>query len=170
MSAALDISAIAALLEEQFGEAAIVASEYAVRQPWLEISPAYLLAIGQFLRDDPRLYFDYLACLSGVDEGPKVGRIGVVYHFMSIPRLHRLVLKCFVSREIKDGTLPVLPSLAGIWRTADWHEREVYDLLGIRFADHPDLRRILLPEDWEGHPLRKDYVNPDFYHGIQTEY
>ena len=65
--------------------------------------------------------------------------------------------------------LPNVPSLSGVWRTADWHEREAFDLVGIRFTDHPDLRRILLPTDWTGHPLRRDYQEPDRYHGISTK-
>ena len=164
----LNINEIQSLILTGFGEGNITASNPDALQPWLEIKPERLIDICQFLHSDPRLYFDYLECLSGVDLGPEENRIGVVYHLMSIPRGHRIVLKCFTDRTTKP--LPSLPSLASIWRTADWHEREVYDLFGIRFSDHPDMRRILMPEDWEGHPLRKDYVNPEFYHGIKTEY
>lgn len=164
----LNSTEIQSLIVEKFGEQAIVNADHEALQPWLEISPDALAAVCEFLREDPRAYFDYLECLSGVDEGPKAGRIGVVYHLMSIPRGHRLVLKCFVTRSDTDPES--LPSVVSVWRTADWHEREAFDLLGIRFEGHPDLRRILMPEDWEGHPLRKDYINPEFYHGIQTEY
>jgi NADH-quinone oxidoreductase subunit C len=167
----LHINEIQSLIASGFGEDTIARADLDAVQPWLEITPAALHPVCRFLHDDPRLYFDYLECLSGVDEGPEADRIGVVYHLMSIPRGHRLVLKCFTARRTdSQETLPAIPSVASIWRSADWHEREAYDLLGIAFEGHPDLRRILLPEDWEGYPLRKDYVNPEFYHGIQTEY
>jgi NADH-quinone oxidoreductase subunit C len=82
---------------------------------------------------------------------------------------HSLVLKVILPRWKDDqpGQLPELPSVAHIWSTADWHEREVYDLMGVFFTDHPNLRRILCPEDWVGHPLRKDYEMPLEYHGIR---
>jgi NADH-quinone oxidoreductase subunit C len=93
----------------------------------------------------------------------------VVYHLWSVTNKTSLVLKVMLPRwrDGKEGELPEIPSVAGIWRTADWHEREVYDLSGVRFVDHPDLRRILCPEDWVGHPLRKDYEMPLEYHGIR---
>lgn len=168
---ALNIEEIKTLVQTEFGEGCVTDSDAEALQPWLEVAPGALTDLCRFLHRDPRLYFDYLECLSGVDSGPYTNRIGVVYHLMSIPRGHRLVLKCFTDRTPADPEkLPSLPSVSTIWRTADWHEREAYDLLGIHFSDHPDLRRILMPEDWEGHPLRKDYVNPEFYHGIKTEY
>jgi NADH-quinone oxidoreductase subunit C len=160
-----------------FGPEAVVGNDFTVLQPWIAVPPSHLVAVCTFLRDDPAIYMDYLECLSGVDEGPAANRIGVVYHMMSITRGHRLVLKCFVVRTVPIETtpahshgLPSIPSVTAVWRTADWHEREAYDLLGIWFEGHPDLRRILMPADWEGHPLRKDYVNPEFYHDIQTAY
>ena len=92
-----------------------------------------------------------------------------VYHLSSLTRKHRLVLKVVLPRWKDDveGQLPEVPTVSGIWRTADWHEREVFDLSGIRFLDHPDFRRILCAEDWVGYPLRKDYQMPDEYHGIR---
>lgn len=131
-------------------------------QPWVAVLPEHLTQLCALLRDTPDLYFDYLACLSGVDYGD---RMEVVYHLTSLPLEHSLVLKVALPRE-----QPVLPSVAHIWRAADWHEREAYDLLGITFSGHPDLRRILLPEDWPGHPLRKNYTEPDEYHGIEVKY
>jgi NADH-quinone oxidoreductase subunit C len=139
-----------------------------VLQPWIELAPAGLQEVCQFLRDDPRLYFDYLECLSGIDMGPESGKLGVVYHLMSIPHGHRIVLKCFISRVPHPEN--TLPSVTSVWLGADWHEREAYDLFGIRFSGHPDLRRILMPEDWTGHPLRKDYTDPDTYHGVKIAY
>jgi NADH-quinone oxidoreductase subunit C len=161
-------------IEQKFGAEAIDSSDWEVLQPWIGIPPLFLLQVCTFLRDDPAWYVDYLECLSGVDEGPQANRIGVVYHLMSITRGHRIVLKCFVPREVSSEgnspTLPSIPSVSSIWHAANWHEREAFDLLGIHFEGHPDLRRILMPEDWEGHPLRKDYVNPTYYHDIQTAY
>ena len=93
----------------------------------------------------------------------------VVYHLSSTVKKHTLVLKVMLPRWKDDqpGQLPEVPSVADVWRTADWHEREVFDLSGVRFTGHPDLRRILCPEDWVGHALRKDYEMPLEYHGIR---
>ena len=93
----------------------------------------------------------------------------LVYHLWSTAARATLVLKTKLPRWLNDrpGELPEIPSVAGVWRTADWHEREVFDLSGVMFLGHPDLRRILCPEDWEGYPLRKDYQMPLEYHGIR---
>ena len=85
---------------------------------------------------------------------------GVAYNLHSIKFKHSL--ECRI--EVQDGTS--IPSVVSLWRTADWHEREAYDLMGIKFDNHPNLKRILLPQDWEGHPLRKNYVEPEYYHGM----
>lgn len=161
-------------IEARFGSDSIAGYDSEVAQPWISIAASRLLEVCKYLRDDPAWYFDYLECLSGVDEGPVANKIGVVYHLMSITGGHRLVLKCFVDRspsapDNPEG-LPAIPSVSSVWMAANWHEREAYDLLGIWFEGHPDLRRILMPADWEGHPLRKDYVNPEYYHDIKTAY
>jgi NADH-quinone oxidoreductase subunit C len=147
--------------------------------PFIVVEPADLLEICRFLKNDPRLRFEFLNCISGVDylepdpkKAPKAGfepHLEVVYHFSSFTHRHRLVVKVLLPRwkDNKPGELPELPSVTGLWATADWHEREVYDLSGVNFIGHPDLRRILLSEDWEGHPLRKDYEFPLEYHGIR---
>ena len=107
----------------------------------------------KFLHDTPELYFDLLTDLCGVDYlGRKEPRFEVVYHLFSIKHRHMIRIRAEVSED--DCTID---SVAGIWAGADWHERECFDLMGVKFKGHPDLRRILLPEDWEGHPLRKDY-------------
>ncbi len=90
--------------------------------------------------------------------------IEVVYHLFSYRHRHAVVVKAAASRDA-----PTLPTVSTVWRAAIWQEREIFDLLGVVFTGHPDLRRILLPEDWVGHPLRKDYVEPTEYHGISTK-
>jgi NADH-quinone oxidoreductase subunit C len=94
---------------------------------------------------------------------PKQGHIQIVYHLMSYALRHHFVLKANASRDN-----PVVATVSSVWSAADWQEREVFDLLGVTFEGHPDLRRILMPEDWPGHPLRKDFVEPQEYHGIPT--
>ena len=93
----------------------------------------------------------------------------VVYHLSSIAKKHTLVVKVMLPRWKNDeaGQLPEVPSVVNVWRAAEWHEREVYDLSGVWFAGNPDMRRILCPEDWVGHPLRRDYEFPLEYHGIR---
>jgi len=169
---------ITAILEERFG-AKIKAKKLDTLDPWVVVEPGDLVEVCRFLRDEPRLQFDLLNCISGVDyfepdkaKAPKAGfepHMEVVYHLSSFNKRHRFVLKVMLPRwkENKEGQLPEVPTVTGIWRAADWHEREVYDLSGVWFVGHPDPRRILLSEDWEGHPLRKDYVFPLEYHGIR---
>jgi NADH-quinone oxidoreductase subunit C len=111
-----------------------------------------LLRVAGFLRNDPELEFDFLSDLTATDHVPLEPRFAVVYHMLSIRHRHTLRLRTWT-----PGTNPSVPSVTNIWPTANWHEREVFDLFGIRFEGHPDLTRILLPLDWEGHPLRRDY-------------
>src|SRR5208283_1044697 len=109
--------------------------------------------IMQYLHEAPELYFNFLEDLCGVDYlGKKEPRFEVVYHLFSLRHRHMIRIKAGVPEE--DASID---SIVGIWTGADWHERECFDLFGITFKGHPDLRRILMPEDWEGHPLRKDY-------------
>ncbi|HLL93718.1 MAG TPA: NADH-quinone oxidoreductase subunit C [Spirosoma sp.] len=137
-------------------------------QPYLTAPVEHLVELCQFLRDDDRLFFDLLACVTAIDNGPEVNTMEVVYNLTSIPYEHNLMFKVVVPRNAAGQPLPVVPSVAHIWRTADWHEREAYDLVGINFTGHPDLRRILMPTDWNGHPLRRDYQEEEQYHGIRT--
>ncbi len=158
---------IKAALIERFG-AEIVASENAeLTQPWLAVPSDKLVEVCEFLHTDERFYFDHLASISGVDRGPEAGTMEVVYHLYSYPYEHSLVLKVLIAAR---DNIQAVPSLTSIWRGANWHERECFDLFGIPFSGHPDLRRILLPADWVGHPLRKDYQEPDTYHGVQVPY
>ena len=129
--------------------------EYDIKEgkDYLEVTvPSSLLyAFARQLREREELQFDYLFCLSGVDYGQD---LGVVYHLRSTKYDHVVVIKT----RISDRVNPILDSVSDIWKTADFHEREVFDLLGIKFANHPDLRRLFLDNTW-GFPLRKDYVD-----------
>ncbi len=110
-------------------------------------------AVCSFVKTAPEFAFNLLADLCGVDRGPEEEpRFEVNYHLFSTTKFHRLRLKVLLNEEDAH-----VPTVSGIWRTANWHERETFDLLGIIFDDHPDLRRILLPDDWQGHALRKDF-------------
>ena len=169
---------IIALLEAEFGSRIKDKKTDAI-DPYVVVEAADLPAVCRFLRDDASLKFEMLNCISGVDylepdpkKAPKTGyepHLEVVYHMQSFSHRHRITLKVILPRwrDGKAGALPEVPSVTGIWAAADWHEREVYDLTGIWFSGHPDLRRILLSEDWVGHPLRKDYEFPLEYHGIR---
>jgi NADH-quinone oxidoreductase subunit C len=116
----------------------------------LEIAPERIVAVCRYLKE--REQFVRLSAVTAVDWYPAEPRFEVVYLLHSIARNERLRLKCRVG-----GERPEIDSVTGVWRAANWYEREVFDLFGVRFRNHPDLRRLLMPEDWEGHPLRKDY-------------
>jgi NADH-quinone oxidoreductase subunit C len=133
--------------------------------PTLRIAAGCVPDVLAELHQNPNLYFDQLACLTGVDNGTGAGTMEVVYHLYSIPFLYAVAVKTVVPRH-----QPQVPSVAHIWQTANWHEREAFDLLGIRFTNHPDLRRILLPADWQGHPLQKDYQPQADYRGMSVNY
>jgi NADH-quinone oxidoreductase subunit C len=169
---------IISVLEQQFG-GKIKSKNVEALDPFVVVEASDLLDVCRYLRDEPRLRFELLNSISGVDylepdvkKAPKAGfdpHMEVVYHFSSFTHKHRLVLKVMLPRwkDNKQGELPEVPSVTGLWRTADWHEREVYDLCGVWFSGHPELTRILLADDWVGHPLRKDYEFPLEYHGIR---
>lgn len=120
--------------------------------------------LAEFLRGNGELDFDFLLCLSAVDYVAD-NLLGAVYDLRSMQHRHEFAVKVLVDRDN-----PVIPTVMDLWPAADWHEREAYDLMGIHFEGHRDMRRILLPEDWEGHPLRKDYIFPREYHGIPGTY
>lgn len=130
------------------------------KHPRVHVDAQNWRAIAEFLYTDPELRFDWLANLSGVDYVAD-GKLAVVYDLWSFDLQHTFAVKAFCPRNN-----PHVPSVADLWRAANWHEREAYDLLGILFDGHPDLRRILMADDWVGFPLRKDYVFPREYHGI----
>ncbi|MFQ5771749.1 MAG: NADH-quinone oxidoreductase subunit C [bacterium] len=150
-------------LQDKFG-ADILEFNSEALEPWIKINPQNTFEIARYLKDDVGLAFDSLMCLSGIDYGAD-SNLGVVYSLYSFRHKHKITIRVHLPRDN-----PKLPSVETVWRTADWHEREVYDLFGIHFEGHRDLRRILCPDDWEGYPLRKDYVVQEYYHGIRVPY
>ena len=157
----MDAAAIHERLKARF-EATVGDCDLKAKNPSIFIQPAAIAEVCRFLHDDPDLRFDCLSNQSGVDYKAK-GVIEVVYHLYSYPHRHWIVLKVDAPRDN-----PVVPTVEGVWKAANWLEREIFDLLGVVFDGHPDLRRIMLPEDWIGYPLRKDFVEPEEYHGIST--
>jgi len=129
------------------------------------IKKEILLSVCEQLYKSPASYFDMLSCITGVDNGPEGGTMEVIYHLYSIPFNYSLALKVILPREN-----PEVESVVSIWKSANWLEREVYDMFGIGFKNHPDLRRILMPADWKGYPLRKDYKHEEYYRGVKIEY
>ncbi len=150
-------------VKARFGASVLETTIDGVIDPFIKVSPATVKDIALFLRDTDELSFDALMCLSGVDYTG--GKLGVVYHLHSMKWNHKIVLKVEVSTEN-----PHVQSVESVWKTANWHEREAFDMIGIVFDGHPDLRRILMPYDWEGHPLRKDYQVPEYYNGMKVPY
>ena len=135
---------------DAFDGAAVTGGKFDREELTLEIAPSKIVSVCGFLKYDRN--FVRLSTVTAVDRYPAEPRFEVVYHLHSIERNERVRLKCRLG-----GAQPEIDSVTSVWRSADWYEREVFDLFGIRFAGHPDLRRIMLPDEWEGHPLRKDY-------------
>lgn len=135
-------------------------AEEGVRDPFITVAPGKVDKVCLFGRVEQDLAFDFCQSITGVDTGDT---FTCVYHLFSYAHRHTLVLKTSVSRQA-----PRLPSTVHVWPVADWYEREIYDLYGVVFDGHPDLRRLLLPEDWPGHPMRKDWVEPQSYNGMPT--
>jgi NADH-quinone oxidoreductase subunit C len=158
------------LLIAKFGEDVLTGEETGGLQPALLIQPARIVDVCRELRDNPKTYFDFLSCLTGVDYGIDAGRFGVVYHLASIPYQTRLTLKVSAENDRSADELPSFPSITSVYGAANWHEREAYEMTGIFFEGHPDLRKLLLPDDWEGYPMRKDYTTADkYYKGIKID-
>ncbi len=136
--------------------------------PTTFIIPAqHIVDICHVLYHNEKAYYDHLVCLTAIDKGPQIDQIDLLYHLYSMYYHIALVLKITIDRCTHQNQLPKVASVSNIWKTALWHERENFDLFGIFFEGHPDLRRILLPEDWEGNPLRKDYKPAKSYKGIK---
>lgn len=173
------IEEIFQILKDNFPDSELNLKADTPTESFIIIPPFDVDKISLFLKDNSDLQFDSLICLSGVDDfnGQKVkdengnevmqgGTLSIYYHLESTTLRHKLVLKTSTSRDN-----PEVVSVAEIWNAANWHEREAYDMFGIKFINHPDLRRILMPYDWEfGYPLRKDYQNPEFYQGMKVPY
>lgn len=167
------------LLKEKFGSAVIELKTDKPVEPFIVVNPLEIDKICMFLREANDLQFDSIMNLSGVDDANgikqkdengletiKGGTLSVFYHLESTKLRHKLTLKTSTDRE-----KPEVVTVTEVWKGADWHEREAYDMYGIIFLNHPDLRRILMPYDWEfGYPLRKDYKNPEFYQGMKVPY
>lgn len=131
----------------------------------IKILSGDLESVCEDLHRNEKTYFDMLSCLTALDNGPAANTMEVIYNLYSVPYNHHLALKVILQREN-----PEVSSISHIWKTADWHEREAFDMFGIVFTGHPDLRRILMPADWEGFPLRKDYKQQEYYRSIKLDY
>ena len=155
---------IKSLITEKFPDS-MLGEKLDSTPPALKVGADSIHEVCEFLHQNEKTYFDSLSCLTGIDNGEESETMEVIYHLYSIPFDIHLVLIVEVDRKE-----PIVDSVSDIWRGANWHEREAYDLLGIKFKNHPDLRRILLPDDWEGYPLRKDYQEQEMYHNIKVKY
>ena len=149
------VQKVSAILENKF----LGAFDGEQNSDWIQLNPKNWFEIAKWLKDDSDFYFDSLQCNTGFDLGE--GNLESRYNLHSMKHLHSIEIRIKVGVEKPD-----IPSVESIWRVADWFERETYDMFGINFTGHSDLRRILLPEDWEGWPLRKDYKEQETYHGI----
>lgn len=149
-------------LKAEFGDDIISFTEDASTEGFVLVKPSRITEVCLYLRDDAEMMFKYMVNLSGMDYKTN---LTVVYHLYSISLNHRIVLKVELDRDN-----PVVPTVECVWKTANWHEREAYDMFGIVFEGHPYMVRILCPYDWEGFPLRKDYKEPETYHGIKVAY
>jgi NADH-quinone oxidoreductase subunit C len=173
----MNIADIFAKLQHSF-HPWILSHDFEAIDPWIEIRGDGLAEVCRHLAGERDLRFNMLHCITGVDyfepDEKKAAaadwkpHVELLYHISSLVHRHRLVLRVKLPRWMDDesGMPPEVPSVSGVWRTAEWHEREVFDLMGVFFLGNRDLRRILCPEDWEGFPLRKDYQMPTEYHGV----
>ncbi len=160
----MDAKAIHDALVARFGEK-VFSADFEVASPFAVVATEDLVEVAGFCKSDPGLAMDNLMCLAGVDypkEEPP--RMEVVYQLYSYAHHHTFALKVHLPREN-----PAVPTLEGLFGVANFHERECWDMFGIVFTGHSDMRRILLPDDWEGHPLRKDWEDPEYYNGMHVK-
>jgi len=146
---------IKAKLIERFGEAAVTDTVLFRDQLTVTVPQDAILDICRFLKTDPDLSFDFLSFVAGMDRHPESPRFEVVYQLNSLKYHHRFRVKARLTEESTEG--PCIESVVPIWATADWHERETAEMYGITFLNHPDPRKLLLPDNWNVHPLRKDF-------------
>ncbi len=151
---------ITEIIKSRFAEA-VVSVVLEGSHPFVQVRPENLTALCAFLKEDKGLQFDLLRCVTAID-WPAKNAIEVSYDLISTAHSHTIAVKV-----ILDRSNPRVESVSSIWATANWHEREAFDLMGVFFDHHPGLRRILMPEDWPGHPLRKDYQDIVEYHGLR---
>jgi len=168
---ALSFEAIFAKVQVRFPTASAGSAPNGAR--WIAVEPHDAFDVAVFLKADSDLAFDSLCCLSGIDllrfppsekDGPIRDDLVCAYDLHSFEHGHEIRLKVFATRA-----QPVVPSVESVWGVAGFFEREIFDLLGVVFSGHHDLRRILTPQDWIGHPLRKDYVYPETYAGVELK-
>ncbi len=167
------------ILTDKFGDSVIEHIKDVPVEEMIIINPLKIQEVGLFLRDTAELEFDSLMNLSGVDDNnatkekdeegnvKEVGRtLSIYYHLDSVKLKHKVTLRVSCPIETPD-----VESVESVWKTADWHEREAYDMYGLNFLSHPNLIRILMPYDWDaGFPLRKDYKSPEYYQGMKIPY
>ena len=158
----MDAQEIFTHLQAKCGDSVYDFTTAGTKDPFFKVKAAAWLDVAKVLKDDPSLALDFCDNVTAVD-WLKQGRIDVVYHFYSYSKKHQCVVKVELPRD-----KPQVASIANLWRAADWNEREQFDLMGVEFLGHPDLRRIMLPDDWVGHPLRKDYKEQESYRGMPT--
>ena len=152
----MEIIDISKLLVEKFSNSI----EFLEDTNFIKVSSSKWEETALFIKENDKLKFDYLMCISSYDSGNKE-TYGVAYNFKSTSIGHELEIRI----EITDKES--IPSIAHLWGAADWHEREAYDMMGLKFDNHPNFKRILLPEDWSGYPLRKDFETPEYYRGMR---
>ena len=154
----MNVEEIKSAISNKFSGSIIENDELSKNQ--IEINGSQWLEIATFMRDNPELSFDQLECITGVDIGEE-SNLKSLYNLNSIEHRHKVEI--VINHDRKK---PVVSSVEQVWRIGDWFERETYDMFGISYKGHRDLRRILCPDDWEGWPLRKDYEGQESYHGI----
>lgn len=159
----MNISNIHKILLEHFGDEVIFDFiEEDTMDPWINVNHEHIQTVCAFLRYNPKTRIAFLSSISGVD-WPERNQIHIVYHLFSPESRHPCVLKTAIPRN-----RPKIESLESVWKAANWFEREIFDLFGVEFVGHSNLKRLMLPEDWEGHPLRKDYQEKEIYHDMAT--
>ncbi|TAH25586.1 MAG: NADH-quinone oxidoreductase subunit C [Cytophagales bacterium] len=156
------------LLQSEFNNLTLEVSNQE-SQAQINVPAQSMIEIIGFLKSNKSTFFDLLSCITGIDNGKEAGNIDIIYHLYSIPFEHALIIKTSIQRGTPPEHPPSIDSISAIYQSANWHEREIFDFFGVIFNHHPDLRRILLPNDWQGYPLRKDYKEQEYYRGIKVD-